>query len=98
MAVVELAVENELLPDYETMQPSIGGQETGRRPCPYAEHVTLIALDMAEAPDNSTTMEVVLERVLNKGTRIVSAAYSDSDGNQLAFIQRPDDTGWIQPT
>lgn len=95
MAAVELAVNNELLPDYEIMRPFIGGAELGRRTEPFADHITVITLDMDEAPEQAATMEIMMKRVRDQGTRIVSATYYDSAGQTLATIERPADSGWI---
>ncbi|MGW2048550.1 hypothetical protein ACWCPF_25710 [Streptomyces sp. NPDC001858] len=95
MAAVELAVDNELLNDYDVMQPFIGGPELGRRIDPFADHVTFITLDIDEAPETAATMEIMMECVLHHGTRIVSATYYDEAGTKLATVERPADSGWM---
>ncbi|MCX4816759.1 hypothetical protein OG601_47425 [Streptomyces sp. NBC_01239] len=95
MAAVELAVDNERLPDYEIMKPFIGGCELGRRSDPFVDHITVVTLDMEEAPDQAATMEIMMERVLGQGTRVATATYYDSAGAKLATIERPPDSGWI---
>lgn len=95
MTAVELSVDNDLLPHYEIMKPFIGGPELGRHTDPFADHVTVITLDMGEAPEGAATMEIIMERVLHKGTRIVSATYYDKAGQALTTIERPADSGWI---
>lgn len=95
MGAVELSVDNDLLPDYEIMKPFIGGPELGRHADPFADHTTVITLDMDEAPDEAATIEIIMERVLHKGARIVSATYHDKAGKALTTIERPADSGWI---
>lgn len=95
MSGVEVSVDNDLLPHYEIMKPFIGGPELRRHTDPFADHVTVITLDMDEAPVGATTMEIIMERVLHKGARIVSATYHDKAGQVLTTIERPADSGWI---
>jgi|ERR1043165_801019 hypothetical protein len=95
MAAVDLPVDDELLPYFDASHSAIGGRELGRRHDHYNPGVTLITLDMDEAPAEARTMEVVLERVLHEGSRILSITYCDADGRQLLTTERPGDSGRI---
>lgn len=97
MTAVDLPVDDELLPYFEAARQAIGGQEARRRPDPNRPGTTLVTLDMDDAPAEARTMEVVLERVLHKGTRILGITYCDAEGRQLATTEPPGDTGWINP-
>lgn len=96
MPTVELHVATELLAHYDIAAPVIGGRELGRSQDPGTADVTVITLDMDDAPEGAHRMDVMMERVLHKGTRIVSVTYLDADGAQLATIERPPDSGWFQ--
>lgn len=97
MAAVQLAVANELLPHFETIRTHIGGPEISRRPSQDADDVTIVTLDMDEASDQAAIMEIALQHVHGKGSRILNVTYYDIGGRALATIERSVDR-WIQPT
>lgn len=62
MATVELHVANELLGSFEEIRPKLKGREVGRHPGPV-EGVTILEMEMADAPSHAKTMEVVVSAV-----------------------------------
>lgn len=96
MPAVDLPVADDLLPYFEAARTAIGGRETGRRPDQYNPGVTLVTLDMNDAPAEARTMEVVLERGLHQGSRILSITYCDADGRQVLTVESDGDSGWIE--
>jgi len=96
MSIVDLHVQTSMMPHFETARPYMGGLEVGRRQHPYQADVTILSMDMDEAPDGAVTMELILERVLGKGIRILRTIYYGADSKQVGVIDRYDNGGWIQ--
>jgi hypothetical protein len=96
MSIVDLHFQTEMLPHFEAARAHVEGHEVGRRQCPYRDDVTILSMDMDEAPPGATTMELILERVLDKGSRILRTIYYGADGKQVGATERYGNGGWIQ--
>jgi hypothetical protein len=85
MAAVELHIANELLGDFEVIRPKLNGRETGRRPSPTVDGVTILDMEMANAPTQAKTMEVVVQRV-GGHAEVKEIHYWDEHGIFLAPV------------
>ncbi|MFF8100168.1 hypothetical protein ACF07S_10390 [Streptomyces sp. NPDC016640] len=83
MATVELHIANEMLDSFEAIRPNLNGHETGRRPSPTAMGITILDMEMAGAPDQAKTMEVVLQ-LIDGQPKISGIHYWDEHGIFLA--------------
>lgn len=84
MATVELHVANELLDGFEAIRPKLNGRETGRRPSPV-DGVTILDMQMGDAPKQAATMEVVVRRT-NGQPEVSEIHYWDEHGIFLAPV------------
>jgi hypothetical protein len=84
MATVELHVANELLEDFEAIRPKLKGRETGRRPSPV-DGVTILDMQMDDAPKQAATMEVLVRRT-NDQPEVSEIHYWDEHGIFLAPV------------
>ncbi|WP_406418409.1 hypothetical protein [Streptomyces sp. NBC_01614] len=82
MATVELHVDNELLDVFEGIRPKLNGLEVGRHPSPV-EGVTVLDMDMADAPPHAKTMEVVVS-VASGQPDVIEIHYWDERGIFIA--------------
>jgi hypothetical protein len=85
MATVELHVANELLPDFDAIRPKINGREIGRRPSPTAMGITILEMEMPDAPSQARTMELVM-RLVDGQPEISETHYWDEHGIFLAPV------------
>ncbi|MEU8829346.1 hypothetical protein [Streptomyces sp900116325] len=60
MATVEMHVATELLDEFDTIRGQIEGREVRRRTHPTRAGVTILDMEMADAPPQATQMEPVL--------------------------------------
>ena len=97
MSIVELRVHNAFFAEYEAMRPYLSGQEVTRREDPHRPDYTLIDIDMDDAPEDATPMEIVLKKVRGKGAHIQAITYYDTDRQQLAISERYNNGGWLPP-
>jgi len=82
MATAELHITNEPLGDFEAIRPKLNGREVARRPSPV-DGVTILDMEMADAPKQAATMEVVVRRVDGQ-PEISEIHYWDEHGIFLA--------------
>jgi hypothetical protein len=62
MTTVDLHIDNQLLDGFDAIRDQLNGRETGRRPS-SVDGVTILEMDMVDAPAQAATMEVVVQRV-----------------------------------
>jgi hypothetical protein len=85
MTTVELHIASELLDDFESISPLLSGREVGRRPSPTVDGVTILDMEMANAPTQAETMEVVVRRV-GDHPEVKEIHYWDEHGIFLAPV------------
>lgn len=89
MSVVELHVYDNMLTTFDGMRRLIGGQEVGRRPSPEQPDVTIINMEMPNAPAGATAMDVHFRKVYDEATgetttSIYATTWYDTDGRQIS--------------
>lgn len=80
---VEMQVATQLLPKFEALAHLIPGKEVGRRPMPWTDgEVTIVEMDMEDAPPDARTMEVVMTQTRHE-TVVDEIRYFDKHGTFL---------------
>jgi hypothetical protein len=85
MGAVELHLADELLDDFEAIRPKLNGHETSRRPSTTCDGCTIFEMEMADAPAQAQTMEVVVS-VTDGQLEVGEIHYWDVHGIFLAPV------------
>ncbi|MFF5642955.1 hypothetical protein [[Kitasatospora] papulosa] len=81
----ELHIANEVLDDFEAIRPMLNGRETGRRASATCDACTILDMEMADAPRQAATMELIL-RLVDGRPEVQEIHYWDEHGIFLAPV------------